>query len=778
MRSCYSSQWAPFTDSPATTVHGRYYFSPPGTPFYPGVHWLGSRTWRPNETVTGNEPPGSFPPIVGELGNAPHRWDSGALPVALPLNQAVGSADCIANGEPIANAVSAVDLEGGFLQKCFISQRQPNADFIFGWSVWQCPTQLFWCDALTLLAQGHVTDAQTMLAAQFRNATVTVIGQSQLYPPYFTVSHPSYACVGATGTSKLAQVLVQALNLVQGPQDYGNFGTGQLWYDFASYLQGIMSTAGVLDGRPLMLCGHSYGAAAILALIARIKLAQPQTEIRYLTFGCPKPGDVRLSVQLDKQFDGLSLVNDGDFITALPPSADVIAALSQYLPTAGLTNWTRWKYTPETTLMTGANLSKNTYQRYDSLGLANFLAAVALSNTIGTVTPHDLTEYGARIRLRCSRLLPTDIGEVYGMETPAAGLAELGEVLGMIVGPAPITTICCPSGNPTVRTVTIVSADPPNGFLSGLTWQVTWNPPDSAWDSPGGGTPTTPGTRLTCTGLGGWNLRFQTFYLFNRTEPIGCGTITFTGPISTNSGTSLATITVQDGIPPPPTVFSLVCDGATGYVDCGPTTPSQFSVTSPWSLSIWVKPGSTGSPQIPLSLANPSNAAGWYSRYAFSGESGLSLWIYDGTNFLSWRTPNGAVPTGTWSHVCFTYDGTGSTGGRLVYVNGTAVTATYLDSGPPSGIAYGLAHCNHGRRDDMQEYYGGSVCQPALYSGVLTPTEVADLATGTDPTLVGTPTNVWKYGEGSGTTVADAIGVATGTLTGGVTWSTDIPAPL
>lgn len=684
----------------------------------------------------------------------------------------------MANGEPIANAVSAIELQGGFLPGCFLAPKQPNPDFLFGWSVWECPTQLFWCDALVQLSQGHISDTATMLGAQFRNASVAVIGQTLLWPAYAIVTHPQYACLIATGSSKLSQVLVQTLNLAQGPQDYGAFSTGKLWYDFASYLFEQLETAGVLDGRPLLVAGHSYGAASVLVLAVRIKLAQPATEMRYVTYGCPKPGDVRLMSYLDKAFDGLSLVNDGDLITALPPSADVIAALSDLLPTAGLANWTRWAYCPETTLMRGAIISKNTYQRYDSLLLANFLVQVALQGAIGTVTPHDLTEYDNTIQQRCKRFLPTDLGDVLGMQLQPAILAKPGQVLGMVFDEGPVTTLCCLTGIPRTVTATLTAAAPPNSGLVGSvamlvfssgSWQGFFGPPGpSGWF----------GDLICSATFHQWLFQTGTTLTFAVLHPNSCFDMDFTGTLNTPSGSSTATFHVNVSNPPPPSVSSLSFDGSTGYVDCGPTSTSQFPVTTPWSLSIWVKPSSTSSPQDPLTLVNPTSVAGWYLRYAAFGEVGIALFIYDGANFYSWRTPNGSVPTGTWTHIVFTNDGTGSTGGRLIYVNGVAVSPQYFDFVPVGGLAYGLAHCNHGRRGDSSEYFGGLVCQPALYLGVLSPGDVTSLFTGSDPTTVGTPTNVWRYTEGTGSTIADAVGTATGTLIGGVTWSIDIPPPL
>lgn len=503
--------------------------------------------WDGNGAITGTEPVGLFPPTLGESRTTPHRWDSGALPVSLPDAITVGGADCLANGAAFAKAIPADDATGGFLPSCYLPVPPPNPDLDFGFSVWSCPTQLFWADVITLLYANHLADAASMCGTQFRNATITTVAATTLYPAYVLVNHSQYVCLACAGTGTLYQSLVQALNLAAGPQDYGNFGTGTLWYDFASVLYGQLNTQNLLDGRPLLVAGHSYGGAAALILAARISLTVPKKEIRYITYGCPKPGDARLSALLQDRFEGLSLVNDGDLITALPPSAAVIAALSDFLPVGTLSNWTRWAYPPETTLMRGPDLAKNTYQRYDSLTLAKFILAVATTGQVGSVPGHTMAEYGQAIRARCTRMLPTFLGEVLGTKTTPGFVGRPGEVLGIVIEPGPITTVCCPTGTDPTVTVTITAADPPNAFLVGQSWTATYNAVNKQWFMGTAGPPPPPEGFLQCNGPSGWQLRFEAGYIFNAVQPPTCSPISFSSVISTNAGSSHCTVVVSWG---------------------------------------------------------------------------------------------------------------------------------------------------------------------------------------------------------------------------------------
>lgn len=416
LRSCYQSEWALWRDNPALMIRGRYYFSPPGTPFYAGQTLLGSRAWDDNYTAGyGDDPPG-LAPILGESRTASHRWDSGAPPTAVPQAVPLGSLDCIASGDTTAESVPPADQIEGFPAGCFAAP-DPNPDYIFGFSIWSCPTQGFWATVISWLYAAQADQIEGACSERFRGSATTVFAAGALYPPFAIIVHPDYACIAAAGTETLAQGLIQALQLIAGPQDFGAFSTASVWYGFASYLLAKLAALGVTDGRPLLLTGHSYGGAAAIVGAARALLGQPGRAVKWLTFGTPKPGDVRLWKQLQAAEDGLALVNDGDLVAALPPSLRLLAALTTLLPGGPYTAWLSWVYPPETARMVGAKLIKNDYQEPDSAFLAAYLAATIATGTLGDVPEHAISAYLATIKLRCKVAIPVAalIGEVVGM---------------------------------------------------------------------------------------------------------------------------------------------------------------------------------------------------------------------------------------------------------------------------------------------------------------------------------------------------------------------------
>jgi len=66
-----------------------------------------------------------------------------------------------------------------------------------------------------------------------------------------------------------------------------------------------------------------------------------------------------------------------------------------------------------------------------------------------------------------------------------------------------------------------------------------------------------------------------------------------------------------------------------------------------------------------------------------------------------------------------------------------------------------------------------------IWSSALSGATIAGLAAGsTDPSTT-SPVHLWRMEEGTGTTTADASGNSnTGTLSGGVTWSSSVPSAL
>jgi hypothetical protein len=756
LRSCYSSRWRLFKDSLSTLVRGRYYFSPAGTPFFPGATVLGSRVWDDNNV--------SSEPSLGEVRGMPQRWDSGALPVELPFNVTVGAPACLLDGDTLSDGVPPDQAVGGFVGACFLPPAPPNPDFEFGFSIWRCPTQLFWCDAIAYLYSYHYGDLQTMLQGQFAGATVEVFPASSSYPGFAVVWHPKYCCVVSAGSETLGQVLVQALQILRGPQDYGGFGTGQLWYDYSSYMLNTIGARGGLDGRPIVFAGHSYGGCAVMVAAVRVSVAYPKTELRCLTFGAPKPGDFRLEQLLEGLYDSVALVNDSDVVAALPPSADLIAGMTDYGFGTPFPAWIAWVYPPETALLYKDQVLKNTYQRFDSRSLALYIAGVIATGSLFTVPAHKIDAYQAKIRLRCSRDYPTELGEVLGIQYTQKISANVGEVAGMTFTQLGIVTPCCPSGTDVTLPMTITAADPPNGYLVGLTGSLTWTSLTGYWT----GTFTNPygsaDMQLDCAGAQ-WQFQMIGNPFFPNVN-IGatCGNKTFNGAIHTGFGSGRATIVV--GTVTPPSIWSLVFDGSTGYgLASDATFPAGSSAR--W-VSLWMKTTTSGE-QIALAYgtwgASPPWGK-WWAALQFTNSA------YGITNYGSNDNNGTANDDGNWHHLASSYDGSTDS----VYVDGILVF-----SGAPSFTTTTvLNQVIMGTNGGGSSWYAGKIAEPAFGSGTLTPTQVTDLASGAaDPSSMPGLLSFWKLTEGAGIHAGDSSGAGnTMTLAGGVTWSTDIPSEL
>ena len=512
-------------------TRGRYYFSPPNTPFVPFGTMFGSATWDGNGTIDGTEPPGTLPFVPGQVRGAPTRWDSGALPVDVPQAITVGSEDCLTGGDEIADGVEPEGQTNGFPNLCFITPPPANEDYVFGFSVWNCPTQAFWADQIALLYNGQFTDVTNNCQNRFAGATVTIVKQGALYPAYVLIVHPQYVCLASTGTTTLQQALVQVIQGFSAPQDFGQFGTALVWYNFANAIIAAITAANALDGRPIMLAGHSYGGAAVMVAIAQLGLLYPRTQTRYMTFGSPKPGDIRLRKLLDMAFDGLSMVNDDDWITALPPSADVMDAMTLISTFGFVPNWTKWSFPPETTFMYQSSLLKNTYPRYDSLAFATYITAIITTGQLPTLVPHAMSEYQKRIGLRCTAFIPDELGLVLGWNNTAA-------VIPVIITP------CCPTGTPQTVAFALSGFGGTGTSLNGVTGHLGYNVSAMAWE----------GQFLSIVGLAqlalacnitSWAVVGAGAFTFGGgSTSIGCGVLTVPCTFGFNHGITTGVVTI------------------------------------------------------------------------------------------------------------------------------------------------------------------------------------------------------------------------------------------
>lgn len=306
---------------------GYYYFSPKGTPHYPGLHNLGSRDWTRGERNPFFDMP------LGEY-SGPTEWKNGEPPAHLPLPVLVGSPECIQSGErpglPIITSACS-DCARVLPDPCYlplILQDKTNVfDCVFGW---QCAriVNTAYTDLATaadlvadLLGEEAVISAFPVTDTVLPAGVIAVLGDT--------------AFVWLTGTSNFQQLAIQGLLFGEGPNNQGLYGASDLYEAAALAVGARITDAGGGTCKRVVLCGHSYGGAAAYVLAAKMRVNDFTRAIELLTFGMPKPGDQRLH-DIVNPLRQRHYVNQDDPIPYAPPRplgfADLLAMMALGLP--------------------------------------------------------------------------------------------------------------------------------------------------------------------------------------------------------------------------------------------------------------------------------------------------------------------------------------------------------------------------------------------------------------------------------------------------------------
>jgi len=174
-------------------------------------------------------------------------------------------------------------------------------------------------------------------------------------------------------------------------------------------------------------------------------------------------------------------------------------------------------------------------------------------------------------------------------------------------------------------------------------------------------------------------------------------------------------------------------DGDTGGVLVEGTDELDFESDEPWSVAGWIKPDPTtdtfqviaGKQDLSLSTRpgwGVGRYQGGFAPYVRTDGAAVSLaLVKTDTN----------LPTGVWTFVVATYDGSGDASGFKTYFNGAAVTHTAAYDQINGGTALNDGDVWIGSRDDgaggVDSPMNGSLDDLAVFDKVLTAQEVADL---------------------------------------------------
>lgn len=197
--------------------------------------------------------------------------------------------------------------------------------------------------------------------------------------------------------------------------------------------------------------------------------------------------------------------------------------------------------------------------------------------------------------------------------------------------------------------------------------------------------------------------------------------------------------------------YSFDFDGTDDYIDVPDADNLSFgnSVTdSPFSISAWIK---------------MTDATLFRIVSKFQGSNGEYLLNTSGTDILYFRlldsnTSNrldksfGTALTsyeGQWIHICATYDGSASTTGMKIYLNGNRVDNSSAVVGSYTAMHNTNAPFDIGRYQGVASYANGLIDEVAVFNSELSASNVTSIYNGGIPNDLSSlsPVSWWRMGD-------------------------------
>jgi hypothetical protein len=207
---------------------------------------------------------------------------------------------------------------------------------------------------------------------------------------------------------------------------------------------------------------------------------------------------------------------------------------------------------------------------------------------------------------------------------------------------------------------------------------------------------------------------------------------------------------------------SIELDGVDDYVDCGTITQINGGVNA-FSVSLWFKYSGTlsGTDNILISGAN-----GTANDFYIQPINATTIRYGHGASFTDTTTSN--MPINTWQHILAIHNLNTIT----IYLNGTLQGSANGKPNPNTNIGDNF---RIGDYQPLTTYrFQGNIDEVAIWNS--DQSSIAS-AIGSSPVDLSTysPLSWWRF-EGTGTTATDSgSGGNNGTLTNGVTRSSDVP---
>lgn len=221
-------------------------------------------------------------------------------------------------------------------------------------------------------------------------------------------------------------------------------------------------------------------------------------------------------------------------------------------------------------------------------------------------------------------------------------------------------------------------------------------------------------------------------------------------------------------------------DGVDDYINAD-TAISTISTDNTGTISFWVKPKTISANQIFVS-ASDNTRTDRYFAIGFSTSVNVWCQVRNGsttTGFFK-QTNTNPLSVGTWTHIAVVQNATTA----KIYINAVEVAQTFTITNHPQKWLNDITNLNTfnigtlitsgGLSGNMTNAY---VDEFSYYRSALSTSDLSTIyGTGVPNDISSLNPYIWYRFEGSGTTATDSgSGSHNGTLTNGVTRSTDVP---
>lgn len=314
----------------------------------------------------------------------------------------VGDNTCFELGDSIARALGTDDMREGFINGCF----SPAPDLDPLWETASafdiCALQFFYATLLSWSYKGEFSRIATAFTMLLGPDAVTSTTVGTLPLPNVTVCKmPKFTIVVVDGTRDFQFFAMQAFGVINPPTNIGIFSTFPAWYATGQYVESVINAQGAHNGKPIFFAGHSYGAVSADTLMARYRAGLPDRVIRSISFGAPKPGDLRLQ-ELLASCPGISLANVDDIVCSVSPNLFTTFPIVALFPLLALSNWFSWVREPNRARQNiDGSLSFNVDPIIDTPLLTHLTTQIVLGDPFDVVDPHFIDSYRVRILTRC-----------------------------------------------------------------------------------------------------------------------------------------------------------------------------------------------------------------------------------------------------------------------------------------------------------------------------------------------------------------------------------------